>query len=227
MNAVQGIIIVLIGGLVAASIYLLMAISGPELLSSHAIGHGAVVGYAGIPAIIASINIARPNKWTFLISVLVVPILLVFVFANVLANAMPGSNFVPPESVSLLAQLPIIAAVVTAIRCPGGRRLLLASFICCFLAGTLAIRFVVEERLKSLVTKTISEGGCVFALSVGERPLKAADEIELGWIVGPASGPIFFVYDNYALRWSYSRLGLDTRMGIPTKHEIPEGMSCS
>lgn len=226
MNAWQVIAICLIGALLAASIYLLISLAGAALLSRYAIDYGAFVGLASIPAIVAAINISNPNRWTALASVIAFPILLLFVFVNVAGSAFPGSDFVPASSVSLLAQMPITAAIIAAIRCPSGRRLLLASSICVFLAGALTIRVIVHDRLNTLVAETVSGGGCVFAISVGDEPIRSVDNIKLNWIIGPSSGPIYFVHDTYAHRWSYSRLGLDTRSGIPQKYEIPQGMSC-
>lgn len=226
MHAWQVIANCLIGALLAASIYLLISLGGASLLSRYANDYGAFIGLASIPAIIAAINISDPNRWTALASVIAFPVLLLFVFVIVASNAFPGSNFVPASSVSLLAQMPITAAIIAAIRCPSGRRLLLASFVVVFLAGTLTIRTMVYHRLDTLLAETLSGGGCVFAISVGNEPIRSVGDIKLDWIIGPSSGPIYFVHDTYAHRWSYSRLGLDTRMGIPEKHEVPQGMRC-
>lgn len=110
----------------------------------------------------------------------------------------------PIRSTLLVA---VSVAVLFIARRPSGIVPIVLSAIVCFVGGVAAVQFATRYGIALEIARTETAKGCVLGRdSARGRRISGASELRLGWIIGAHSERVFFIRDEGAFQWDYSRL---------------------
>lgn len=221
MGRLQKLLVILLGAASAASLYLYLAASMSHgIVSYHAAIYVLIFGWLAIPALAIALNITGSSVLTVTLSSLSSP--LIALYFLVAATRLPGAEWMSSDFFTHLAYLYVLAGLIIAMKLPRAIPLLLASCLICFLVGGVAVHSATKWAMEKQIQLTLMEGGCAISGMTEPRRVSTANDVALGWIVGPRSEPLYLVYDQYYLRWSYSRFGPATRGGHPEQFALTD-----
>jgi len=98
-------------------------------------------------------------------------------------------------------------ALLFGIRRPSTILPIVCAAIVCFAGGTAAIQLATRYQLALEITGTETAEGCVLARdSVSGHRISSVMELTMGWIIGAHSERVYFIRNEGAFQWDYSRL---------------------
>lgn len=218
------------GALAAASIYLLIAIQGRQIFSVFTMDYAILIALLSVPTFVIAANFGKLSVVAIIITVPLSIMMLLQIFGQAFAVGLPGTDWVMQDQLAGLFIMPFVAAVALLLRRPRQLLLLMTTSVVSLIILVAGLQWAVQSALDQQFSNTFAKGGCVIAGYdlTRERRRKVAEqsEIQRGWFIGSNIEPVYFVFPDHYLRWSFSRLGLVTRGGQPESYPLYGDIKC-
>ena len=217
-----------VGALTAATIYLTIAVQGRSILSMYTLDYFGTIALLSIPAFIVAANLGRPSMIAIIITVIVSIILLSYVFLQ--GFAMSFSDWVMPGEIRGFLMMAFLAVAALWIRRPQQILLFLAATAVSLTILVVGLQLAVRSALAQQFSATFAQGGCVIAGDNfnGAKMRKVTDQAEVrrGLFIGRDLEPVYFVFHDHYLKWSFSRMDVETRNGSPKENALTDNIRC-
>lgn len=220
---------VFLGALASACLYLFLAVSGRSLLSVYVMDYAFGLAFLSTVAAAIALNLGRVSAVAILSTLVIIPLLLFALFVISLAPAF--SDWVQPDEVGHLLLFVFLPILGPAIRRPQRLPLMLAAAVASLAVLVVALQFVVRWALEAQVAGVQSQGGCVIAgfdnsIEQTLRKIESADQIRRGWFIGADIEPVYLVFDDHYLVWTFSRLDVQRGRGGPEHYPLRGKIRC-
>jgi hypothetical protein len=226
VNYLQRVLVIGFGALLAAALYFKLAMGNGRMFSHFSFGIAVYIGLLSIPASFVALNFGKKTFWTGSLGVFVAALMFVWLLGLSFVTGLPGTDFIDDGMLNSILILPVICAVLLAVRFHNVLPTLGISLLCSFVAYFVGVQFLTRLLLETEIASTTKQGGCVLVGDESKKAIQSSKQVELGWFVGHDSDLVYFVQGAEYFKWSYGNFGLASRRGVPKGFPLTSELSC-